>query len=216
MFYSLFQAELAALCDFLDKNLKSGFIYPSRLSHSAPILFAKKKDSSLWLCVNYWGLNWITKKDKYLLPLIADLLDVPGKARIYTKLDLQHAHHPLWIVSSDESKTAFHTCYGSYQFQVVPEGLTNALAAFQCFLNTNFADLLDVTIIVCLDDILVYSDDPADHTAHVQEVLHWLHEAGLYCKLPKCEFSVTTTEYLGYILLPVSSVKIVLQEVRQM
>jgi hypothetical protein len=68
--------------------------------------------------------------------------------------------------------------------------------------NNISCDLLDVTVIVYLDDILVYSDDLADHTAHVWEVLHRLREAGLYCKLPKCEFSVTTTEYLGYILLP--------------
>jgi hypothetical protein len=134
--------------------------------------------------------------------LIADLLDAPGKARIYTKLDLWHTYHLLRIAPGDESKTAFCTCYSSYQFRVVPEGLTNVPAAFQRFLNMVFADLLDVTVIVYLDDILVYSDDPADHTAHVREVLHQLREAGLYCKLPKCEFSVTTTEYLGYILSP--------------
>jgi hypothetical protein len=200
--YSLSQAELGALRDFIDKNLKSGFIYPSRLSHGAPILFAKKKDGSLRLCVDYRGLNQITKKDKYPLPLIADLLDAPGKARIYTKLDLWHAYHLLRIAPGDKPKTAFRTRYGSYQFRVVPEGLTNAPAAFQRFLNTVFANLLDVTVIVYLDDILVYSDDPADHTAHVREVLRRLCESGLYCKLPKCEFDVTTTEYLGYILSP--------------
>jgi hypothetical protein len=199
--YSLSQAELAALRDFIDKNLKSGFIYPSHSSHGAPILFAKKKDSSLWLCVDYRGLNWITKKDQYPLPLIVDLLNTPGKACIYTKLDLRHAYHLLWIAPGDELKTAFCTHYGSYQFQVVLEGLTNALAAFQRFLNTIFADLLDVNVIY-LDDILMYSEDLAHHTAHVREVLCRLHEAGLYCKLPKCEFSITTCEYLGYILSP--------------
>lgn len=124
--YSLSQAELSALRDFIDKNLKSRFIYPSCLSHGAPILFAKKKDSSLWLCVDYWGLNRITKKDRYPPPLIADLLDAPGKARIYTKLNLQHAYHLLWISPGDEPKTAFRTHYGSYEFRVVLEGLTNA------------------------------------------------------------------------------------------
>lgn len=200
--YSLSQAELAALRDFIDKNLKSGFIYPSRSSHGAPILFAKKKDGSLRLCVDYRGLNRITKKDRYPLPLIADLLDAPGRARIYTKLDLRHAYHLLRISPGDEPKTAFRTRYGSYEFRVVPEGLTNAPAAFQRFLNSIFADLLDVNVIVYLDDILVYSDDPSQHTAHVREVLRRLREAGLYCKLPKCEFGITTCEYLGYILSP--------------
>ena len=200
--YSLSQAELIALRKFIDENLKSGFIYPTRSSHGAPILFAKKKDGSLRLCVDYRGLNRITKKDWYPLPLIADLLNAPGRARIYTKLDLRHAYHLLRIAPGDEPKTAFHTRYGSYEFRVVPEGLTNAPAAFQRFLNGLFADLLDVNVIVYLDDILVYSDDPAQHTAHVREVLRRLCEAGLYCKLPKCEFSVTTCEYLGYILSP--------------
>jgi hypothetical protein len=84
----------------------------------------------------------------------------------------------------------------------VPEGLSNAPAAFQCFLNTFFVDLLDVYIVVYLDDILVYSDNPANHMDHVREVLRRLREAGLFCKLSKCEFSVTTCEYLGYILSP--------------
>ena len=200
--YSLSQAELSALRDFIDKNLKANFIYPSRSSHGAPILFVKKKDGTLRLCVDYRGLNRITKKDRYPLPLIADLLDAPGKARIYTKLDLRHAYHLLRIAPGDEWKTAFRSRYGSYEFRVVPEGLTNAPSAFQRFLNSIFADLLDVTVVVYLDDILIYSDDPAHHTKHVREVLRRLRAAGLYCKLPKCEFSVTTCEYLGYILSP--------------
>ena len=200
--YSLSQAELSALREFIDKNLKAGFIYPSKSTHGAPILFAKKKDGSLCLCVDYRGLNRITRKDRYPLPLISDLLDAPSKARIYTKLDLRHAYHLLRVAEGDEPKTAFRTRYGSYEWRVVPEGLTNAPASFQRFLNTLFADLLDVTVIVYLDDILIYSDDPNDHTKHVREVLRRLREAGLYCKLPKCEFSVTTCEYLGYILSP--------------
>jgi len=200
--YSISEKELGALREFIDKNLKSGFIYPSRSSHGAPILFARKKDGSLRLCVDYRGLNKITKKDRYPLPLIADLLDAPGKARIYTKLDLRHAYHLLRIAEGDEPKTAFRTRYGSYEFRVVPEGLTNAPAAFQRFLNNLFADLLDVYVIVYLDDILIYSDDKGKHTEHVREVLRRLRKAGLYCKLPKCEFGVTTTEYLGFILSP--------------
>ncbi|KAF7358286.1 hypothetical protein MVEN_00877900 [Mycena venus] len=162
----------------------------------------RRKTALSGFCVDYRGLNRITKKDRYPLPLIADLLDAPGKACIYTKLDLRHAYHLLRIAPGDEPKTAFRTCYGSYHFQVVLEGLTNAPAAFQRFLNSIFANLLDVNVIVYLDDILVYSDDPSQHMAHVREVLRWLREAGLYCKLPKCEFTVTTCEYLGYILLP--------------
>ena len=198
--YSLSQPELIALREFIDENLKSGFIYPSKSTHGAPILFVKKKDGSLRLCVDYRGLNRLTRKDRYPLPLITDLLDAPAKARVYTKLDLRHAYHLLRIAEGDEPKTAFRTRYGSFEWRVMPFGLTNAPAAFQRFVNSIFADLLDVCVVVYLDDILIYSDSPEEHTKHVQEVLRRLREQGLYCKLSKCEFSITTCEYLGYIL----------------
>jgi len=86
--YSLSQTEVQALHEFLDENLRIGFIRPSKAGHGAPILFVKKKDGSLRLCVDFRGLNRLTKKDHYPLPLISDLLDAPGKARIYTKIDL--------------------------------------------------------------------------------------------------------------------------------
>ena len=101
------QAELKTLREFLDDHIAAGFIRPSQSPHGAPVLFAKKKDSSLRLCIDFCGLNEITKKDHYPLPLIADLLDTPGKARIYTKIDLQHAYHLVCIAEGDEWKTTF-------------------------------------------------------------------------------------------------------------
>ena len=85
--YSMSQAELKTLQEFLDDHIAAGFIRPSQSLHGAPVLFSKKKDSSLHLCIDFRGLNKITKKDCYPVPLIADLLDTPGKAQIYTKID---------------------------------------------------------------------------------------------------------------------------------
>ena len=130
-----------------------------------------------------------------------DLLDAPAKARVYTKLDLKHAYHLLCIAEGDELKTAFRTCYGSFEWRVMPFGLTNAPAAFQRFINSIFADLLNVCVVVYLDDILIYSNSPEEHSCHVREVLRRLREQNLFCSLPKCEFSILTCEYLGYILL---------------
>ncbi len=200
--YPLSPKELDALRIFLDKHLETGAIQPSSSPHGAPVLFVPKKSGALRLCVDFRGLNRITKKDRYPLPLISDLLDAPKKAKLYTKLDLRHAYHLVRIAEGDEWKTAFRTRYGSYEWKVVPEGLTNAPAAFQRFVNEVFADLLDVYVIVYLDDVLIYSDDPESHRDHVREVLRRLRLHGLFCNPAKCEFGVDTVEYLGYILSP--------------
>jgi hypothetical protein len=198
--YSLSEKEMGALREFLDDNLNNGFVRPSNSSHGAPILFVKKKDGSLRLCVDFRGLNKISKKDRYPLPLISDLLDSPGKARIYTKIDLRHAYHLVRIREGDEWKTTFRTKYGSFEWLVMPFGLSNAPGAFQRFMNDVFADMLDVCVVVYLDDILIYSSDKTTHHKQVKEVLRRLRKHGLYAKPEKCEFDRESVEYLGYIL----------------
>jgi len=200
--YSLSPVELSALQTFTNENLNTGFIRPTTSSHAAPVLFVKKKDGSLRLCVDFRGLNKITKKDHYPLPLISDLLDLPSCAKIYSKIDLQHMYHVIQIAPGDEWKTTFHTCYRSYKWLVMPFGLTNAPAAFQCFVNTIFADMLDVCIIVYPDDILTYSKDMESHQQHIWEVLCCLQLHGLFAKPEKCEFHLDLVEYLGYRLSP--------------
>ena len=200
--YSLSVTELATLRDFLDEHTKTGFIRPSLSPHGAPVLFARKKDGSLRLCVDFRGLNKITKKDRYPLPRINDLLDSPRKARIYSKIDLRHAYHLVRINKGDEWKTTFRTRYGSFEWCVMPFGLTNAPAAFQRFINDVLGDLLDIYVLVYLDDILIYSDDPTEHKAHVREVLRRLRKHKLYARADKCDFHTTTVEYLGYVLSP--------------
>ena len=105
--YSLSQTEVQALHKFLDENLHIRFIRPSKVGHGMPILFVKKKDGSLHLYVDFHSLNCLTKKDRYPLPLISDLLDAPGKAHIYMKIDLRHTYHLIQIAEGDEAKTTF-------------------------------------------------------------------------------------------------------------
>jgi len=200
--YSLFKFEQETLKEFIDKNLTNGFIRSTSSPHSAPVLFVKKKDGSLWLCVDFRELNKITKKDRYPLSLISDLLDSPHKARIYTKIDLQHAYHLVRIAKGDEWKTAFQTHYDAFEWSVMPFGLTNTPATFQHFINNVFSDLLDVCIVVYLDNILIYSDDITQHQQHVNKVLKRLRRVGLYAKAEKCEFHSDSVEYLGYVLSP--------------
>src|SRR5258707_10325844 len=105
------------LRDFSEENPKNGFICPSKSRWGSPVLFIKKKDRSLHLCVDFHALNRVMEKDCYPLPLIPDLLNAPAPARIYSKIDLKHAYHLVCIAEGDESKTAFHMWYGSYEWQ---------------------------------------------------------------------------------------------------
>ena len=111
--YSLSPSDLESLRTFLDEHLAMGFIRPSFSAHAAPVIFVRKKDGSLCLCMNFRGLNKITKKDHYPLPCITDLQDAPSHARIYTKIDLWYVYHLVRISARDEWKTSFHMCYGS-------------------------------------------------------------------------------------------------------
>jgi hypothetical protein len=200
--YTLSQREMEELRTYLDKMIAIGFIRPSKSPAAAPILFVPKKDGRLRPCVDYRQLNAITIKDKYPIPLIAEHLDCLSTAVIFTKLDLKGAYNLLRIAKGHEWKTAFRTRYGSFEYLVMPFGLCNAPATFQRLMNHIFHDLLDISVIVYLDDILIFSNQEADHEDHVKEVLRRLRENRLYCALDKCEFSTHTVEFLGYRVHP--------------
>src|SRR6266481_5138907 len=200
--YSLSPPELTALWEFLKEHTRSGFICPSKSPWGSPVLFVKKKDGSLCLCVDFCALNRVTEKDCYHLPLIPDLLNTPAPARIYSKINLKHAYHLVHIAEGDKSKTAFRTQYGLYEWRVMPFGLTNAPAVFQQFINEVLGNLLDVCMVGYIDDILIYSDSVDQHRDHVREVLRRLQEAGLYANPKKCNFHMDTVEYPGFILTP--------------
>ena len=106
------------------------------------------------------------------------------------------------LTDGNEWKTAFRTRYGSFEWSVIPFGLTNTPVAFQQFMNDIFSDLLDVCVMIYLDDILIYSNNMSEHHRHVKEVLKHLRKASLYAKAEKCKFHSESVEYLGYILSP--------------
>jgi len=100
--YFLSQFEQEMLKEFIDENLTNEFICSTSSPHRVLVLFVKKKDRSLWLYVDFCRLNKITKKDRYLLSLISDLLDSPHKASIYTKINLWHAYYLVHIAKGNE------------------------------------------------------------------------------------------------------------------
>ncbi|RJE17540.1 to reverse transcriptase, partial [Aspergillus sclerotialis] len=198
--YPLSQKELATLRQYLDEFIAAGRIRPSKSPAGAPIIFVPKKDGGLRLCVDYRGLNKITVKNRYPLPLISEILDRLSGSKFFTKIDLKDAYYRIRIREEDQWKTAFRTRYGHFEFVVMPMGLTNAPATFQNYINTALYDILDQFCIVYLDDILIFSPDKDSHTDHVRQVLERLRKADLYAKPSKCSFYQNHVEFLGYIV----------------
>jgi hypothetical protein len=200
--YAMSATELEALKNYIDEMMGKGFIRTSSSPVRAPVLFVKKKNGSLQLCVDYRGLNRITIKNRYPLPLSGDLMDRLSEAKIFSKIDLRAGYHNVRIAPGYEWKTAFRTRYGAYEYLVMPFGLTNAPSAFQYFMNDVFHDLLDVCVIVYLDDILIYSNDEEEHKKHVRTVLERLRKHDLHAHPDKSFFHQNSVEYLGVIVSP--------------
>ena len=149
--------ELQELKVQIQELLGKGFIRPSISPWGAPVLFAKKKDKTLRLCIDYRQLNRATIKNRYPLPRIDDLFDQLRGARIYSKIDLRTGYHQLRVREADIPKRAFRTRYGNFEFTVMPFGFTNAPAAFMDLMNRVFQPYLDQFVVVFVDDILIYS-----------------------------------------------------------
>jgi Reverse transcriptase (RNA-dependent DNA polymerase)/RNase H-like domain found in reverse transcriptase/Retroviral aspartyl protease len=198
--YRMTTEELEEVKRYLIENLNKGFIEPSQAPFAAPILFVRKADGRLRLCIDFRNLNQITRKDRYPLPLIDELLGRISRAKILTKLDIRQAFNRIRMSPESEELTTFRTRYGSYKCKVLPFGLTNGPATYQRYMNDVLFDYLDDFCTAYLDDILIYSENELDHEEHVKKVLQRLRDAGLQADLKKCEFGVKRTKYLGFII----------------
>ena len=198
--YKLTEEENEALKKYIEENLKKGFIRTSESPAGYPVLFQRKKDGSLRLCVDYKKLNAVTIRNSYPLPLITDIIDKVKGAKYFTKLDLRSAYNLIRIKEGDEYKTAFITNYGHYEYLVMPFGLKNAPATFQSFINSILRPFLEKSVILYLDDILIYSNNLEEHHKQVHTILETLLKNNLYAKLEKCEFDLPKVEFLGHIL----------------
>ena len=196
--------KLAEMKTYIRDNTANGFIRPSKSPTAAPVMFVPRPDGKLRLVVDYRGLNKVTVKNRFPLPLILEMLDRLHLAKVFTKIDLRNAYHQVRVREGDEWKTTFRCREGHCEYLVCPQGATNALACFQYFMNDILKEYLDVICVGLLDDVIIFSEDASQHVAHVRSILQVLQENRLYAKVKKCKFSREQMTFVGYMVSPAS------------
>ncbi|GJZ76232.1 putative reverse transcriptase domain-containing protein [Tanacetum coccineum] len=186
--YRLAPSKMLELSNQLKELQEKGFIRPSHSPWGAPVLFVKKKDGSMRMCIDYRELNKLTIKNRYPLPRINDLFDQLQGACCFSKIDLRLRYHQLRVREENIPKTAFRTRYGYFEFTVMPFGLTNAPAIFIDLMNRVCKPYLDKFVIVFIDDILIYSKSEEEHEVHLKTILDLLEKEKLYAKFSKCYY----------------------------
>nr|GEX05880.1 retrotransposon protein, putative, Ty3-gypsy subclass [Tanacetum cinerariifolium] len=186
--YRLALLELQELSTQLQEIFDKGFIRLSSSPWGAPVLFVKNKDGSFRMCIDYRKMNKLTVKNRYLLLRIDDLFDQLQGSRVYSKIDLRSGYHQLKVREENIPKTSFKTCYGHYDFQVMPFELTNASAVFIDLMNQACKSYLDKFVIVFIDDILIYSNNKEEHAEYLKLILELVKNEELYAKILKCDF----------------------------
>ncbi|GJV17235.1 putative reverse transcriptase domain-containing protein [Tanacetum coccineum] len=199
-FYRLAPSEMEEFSGQLKELQDKGFIRPSSSPWGAPILFAKKKDGSFRMCIDYRELNKLTIKNRYPLPRIDDLFDQLQGSQYFSKIDLRSGYHQLRVHEDDIPKTAFRTGYGHFEFIVMPFGLTNAPTVFMDLMNRVCRPYIDKFVIVFIDDILIYSKTWEEHEENLGLVLELLKKERLYAKFSKCEFWLREVQFLGHVI----------------
>ncbi|KAL0549992.1 hypothetical protein IC582_014487 [Cucumis melo] len=195
--YRMAPPELAELRKQLDELLNAGFIRPAKAPYGAPVLFQKKKDGSLRLCIDYRALNKLTVRNKYPLSIITDLFDHLHGAKYFSKLDLRSGYYQVRIAEGDESKTTCVTRYGAFEFLVMPFGLTNAPVTFCTLMNQVFHEYLDKFLVVYLDEIMVYSMTMEKHRDPLQKGFSEIEGESTVCQKRKMLFCTRADKLLG-------------------
>ena len=180
------QKELDA---FLEENLRKGYIRPSKSPIASPVFFVKKKDGKLRFVQDYRRLNEFTIKNRYPLPLVADIIGQLRGARYFTKFDVRWGYNNVRIKEGDEWKAAFKTNRGLFEPTVMFFGLTNSPATFQAMMNHLFADMIDEGhVVIYMDDILIFTKTEKEHDELLRKILQRLKDNDLFLKPEKCAF----------------------------
>ena len=198
--FRLSQPELLELKRVLEQLLARGFIQPSVSPYGAPVFFVPKPDGSLRFICDWRELNRITIRNKACIPNVEDLFDRVQGARFFSHLDLHLGYNQVLVRDEDVFKTAIATPFGHFEWRVMGLGMTNAPATFQTLMTDVFRSCLFDSVVVFLDDILVFSDSFDDHLRHLETVFNILREHQLHAKPTKCIFGAAEVKFLGHII----------------
>lgn len=184
----------------INRLLEAKVIRESSSPYASPIVLVRKKDGSLRMCVDYRLLNSKTRKDAFPLPRIEESLDALSGACWFSTLDLASGYNQVLVTEQDKPKTAFCTPFGLFEWNRMPFGLCNAPSTFQRLMQRMFGDQQCQSLLLYLDDIVVFSSSIGQHLQRLEVVLSRLQKEGLKVKLAKCAFFQKEVRYLGHVI----------------
>jgi len=199
--YPLSREEREEVHEFIQEQLRKGYIRPSKSPQMALVFFIGKKDGKKRMVQGYRYLNEWTIKNNYPLPLISDIVENIGTKKIFTKMDLRWGYNNVWIKEGDEWKVAFTTSEGSFEPTVMFFGLTNSPATFQAMMNKLLQDFINIgKVVAFIDDVIIGTESEEGHDELVAEVIKRLEENDLYVKPEKCKWKVREVGFLGVVI----------------
>jgi len=201
--YPLFKNKREEVQNFVEDQLRKGYIRLSKSPQTSPVFFVGKKDRSKWIVIDYRNLNDQTVKNNYPLPLITELISNMDSKKVFTKMDLRWGFNNMRIKEGDEWKGVFTTHIGSFEPTVMFFGMTNLPATFQVIMNKILRDLINKRKVAAfVDDVLVGTETEEGHDKIVEEILRRLEENDLYIKPEKCVWKVRKIGFLGVVIEP--------------
>lgn len=192
--------DLDAVRRHLQELSEAGVIRESESPFSSPIVVVRKKNGDVRLCIDYRKLNLQTIKDAYALPNLEETFSALTGSKWFSVLDLKSGYYQIEVEEADKPKTAFVCPLGFWEFNRMPQGITNAPSTFQRLMERCMGDINLKEVLVFLDDLIVFSETLEQHETRLLNVLNRLKEYGLKLSIEKCKFFQTSVRYLGHIV----------------
>lgn len=193
-------SDREAVKQHLRELLDAGIIRESESPFASPIVLVRKKNGQIRLCVDYRKLNAHTIKDAYALPNIEETFSALSGAKWFSVMDLKSGYYQVEVAEEDKHKTAFVCPLGFFEFNRMPQGVTNAPSTFQRLMEKCVGDLHLNEVLVFLDDLIVFSKTLEEHETRLMKVLTRLKECGLKLSPEKCHFFKSSVKYLGHVV----------------